>query len=408
MDRDPHPLRTTPWFARTPGGRAVVRLTLAALVPVALLGAMSLAGASAHQFLFVPILGVALVSLVGGVRAGLLASALSIAGVAVLFLEPAGSLRVEGRFERVRLTGMGVVAVLVSAAAGSLRSAYRRAGEERAAAVAAAEQLACEKARAERAVEVRDQVLAVVSHDLKNPLATIGVTADLLERRCDRLAPELSRHARTIRQNVLGANRLIGDLLDAASIEAGRLSLHLRPATAGDIARDAVDRIRPLAEAAGLVVNLELPGPPVEVACDRDRVLQVFSNLIGNAVKATPSDGTIGVALEAAPGEIRFTVSDTGCGIDPEELPHLFDRFRRGRSAQYQGSGLGLAIARGIVEAHGGTIGVDSAPGRGTRFSFTLPLAPGEGSGDEPAAPTRAGRQRQREKEQMDPSDPSP
>jgi signal transduction histidine kinase len=289
---------------------------------------------------------------------------------------------------------MGVVAVLVSAAAGSLRSAYRRAGEERAAAVAAAEQLACEKARAERAVDVRDQVLAVVSHDLKNPLATIGVTADLLERRCDRLAPELSRHARTIRQNVLGANRLIGDLLDAASIEAGRLSLHLRPATAGDIARDAVDRIRPLAEAAGLVVNLELPGPPVEVACDRDRVLQVFSNLIGNAVKATPSDGTIGVALEAAPGEIRFTVSDTGCGIDPEELPHLFDRFRRGRSAQYQGSGLGLAIARGIVEAHGGTIGVDSAPGRGTRFSFTLPLTAGSqpsASGGEAARSPRAG-----------------
>jgi signal transduction histidine kinase len=390
MDQHPDFPRAAPWFVRTPKEPLGVRLIIAALVPVALLGAMSLAGPSAHQFLFVPILGVALVSLVGGVRAGLLASALSIAGVAGLFLEPAG---VEGRFERVRLAGMGVVAVLVSAAAGSLRSAYRRAGEERAAAVAAAEQLAREKARAERAVDVRDQVLAVVSHDLKNPLATIGVTADLLERRCDRLAPELSRHARTIRQNVLGANRLIGDLLDAASIEAGCLSLHLRPATAGDIARDAVDRIRPLAEAAGLVVNLELPGPPVEVACDRDRVLQVFSNLIGNAVKATPSDGTIGVALEAAPGEIRFTVSDTGCGIDPEELPHLFDRFRRGRSAQYQGSGLGLAIARGIVEAHGGTIGVDSAPGRGTRFSFTLPLAPGEGpgaSGIEAAGPMRA------------------
>jgi signal transduction histidine kinase len=375
MDRGAADPRATSWFASTLVRDLFgVRLALAMFVPALFLAMMAFAGEHAYQFLFVPILGVALVSLLAGVGAGLLASVLSIAGLAFFFFKPVGSFGVEGEFERVRLAGVGIVATLVSGAAGSLRTAHRRAAEERAAAVAAAEQLDREKTRAERAVQVRDEVLAIVAHDLRNPLATINVTAELLELRCNRLAPELARHALTIQSNVLGANRLIADLLDVATIEAGRLSLQLGPVAAGMLARDAVDRILPLAEAAGLKVELHVPDTSIEVTCDRDRVLQVLSNLIGNAVKVTPCGGAIAIAMEALRGEVRFTVSDTGCGIDPEELPQMFDRFRRGRSAQYKGSGLGLAIVRGIVEAHRGTIEVDSAPGQGARFSFTLPL----------------------------------
>jgi signal transduction histidine kinase len=372
-----------PWFVRTPAAGRGARVALVVGVSAALLAMMALAGGSARQLLFVPVLGVAVVSLVAGIPAGLITSGLSLAGLA--FFGAGGPPWDEDRFELGRLIGVGVVAVLVSWATGSLRSAYQRAAEERSAAVVAAEQLAREKARAESAVRMRDEVLSVVSHDLKNPLATIQVTADLLERRCDRLAPELSRHARTIQQNVAGASRLIADLLDAASIEAGRLSLRPRAVAVETIARDAIERMAPLAQAAGLALELHARETQAEVTCDTDRVLQVLSNLIGNAVKVTPPGGTVGLSVEPLQGEIRFTVSDTGCGVDPEDLPHLFDRFRRGRSAAYKGSGLGLAIARGLVEAHGGAIGVDSAPGQGARFWFTLPLTAGSG----PDAPRR-------------------
>jgi signal transduction histidine kinase len=109
---------------------------------------------------------------------------------------------------------------------------------------------------------------------------------------------------------------------------------------------------------------------------DRDRVLQVFSNLVGNALKFTPADGTITLGVEAADGVARFTVTDTGAGIPPENMPRLFDRFWKGDRSGRHSSGLGLYIARGFVEAHGGRIAAESEPGRGTTFSFTLPLSP--------------------------------
>jgi signal transduction histidine kinase len=345
------------------------------------------AGDQARLFLFVPTLGVALVAMLTGVRAGLLAAAVTIGGVTFLF----ATLPLPHELVMVRVLGVAVVAALLAWAIGSLRSTYRREAEERAAAQALAEQLSREKERAERAVTARDEVLALVSHDLKNPLAAIVTTADLLERRCDARAPELARHARTIRENALGANRLIGDLLDAASIEAGRLSIDVRPAAVDAVAQEAVDRIRPLAEAAGVALALQVPDGRLEVACDPDRILQVLSNLIGNAVKATPRGGTIRVSVDSSPGEVRLVVTDDGVGIDPADLPHLFDRFRRGSTARYAGSGLGLAIARGIVEAHGGSIAVESAPGRGARFSLTLPYGgPADAAPRGPPAPGEA------------------
>jgi signal transduction histidine kinase len=335
----------------------------------------AVAGEHTHRFLFVPVLGIALVSLLCGIAAGVLASALSTAGLAAIaFFGDAGTH--VASVEVTRLAGVGVVSLLVACTNGSLQSAYRIAAKGRAAATRAAEQLAREKARTERAVEVRDEVLAVVSHDLRNPLAVVSVTADLLERRCDRVAPDLSRHARTIQRHVVEMNRLIGDLVDVAKIEAGRFPITLAVASAEQIGREAVERFLPLAGAAGVALELRAHGGALpDVRCDPGRILQALSNLLGNALKATPAGGQVAVIVEPLADQVRFTVSDTGRGIEPDDLPHLFDRFRRGRSPGYEGSGLGLAIVRGIIEAHGGSVSVESAPGQGARFTFALRTA---------------------------------
>jgi signal transduction histidine kinase len=351
--------------------RRLVAVVMTVATPLALVWALvMLAGEQADRFLFVPILGAAAVSSLLGARAGIVASALSTASLAWWAFDGGGAL---SGFEAARFAGSAAVSLLVAWATGSLRSAYRRAAAERAAAIAAADELSRAKAEAEHAVEVRDEVLAVVSHDLKSPLASIGISADLLLRRSDRQAPDLARHARKIQQRVTEMSRLIGDLLDAASLEAGGLAIRPRATRPDAIAHDAIERARPLADAAGIALHLDVDRDLPELVCDPERILQVLANLIGNALKVTPGGGRVGVRVEDSSGEVRFTVSDDGPGIAGEDLPHLFDRFRRGRNASYHGTGLGLAIVRGIVEAHDGRVWAQSFPGQGARFAFVLP-----------------------------------
>ena len=179
---------------------------------------------------------------------------------------------------------------------------------------------------------------------------------------------------------------LISDLLDVALVEAGRLRVDSALLVAADLARDVVEMQRPLAEASGVTISLEVE-PDVRTAWgERRRLLQVFENLIGNATKFTPPGGRIVVRVEVKNEDVMFSVTDTGVGIAPDAVPHVFDRFWQATTrARRLGAGLGLPITKGIVEAHGGRIGVESEVGRGTTFFFTIPASQpsaGDGNGE--------------------------
>ena len=243
-----------------------------------------------------------------------------------------------------------------------------------------------------RASAARDEVLAVVSHDLRNPLSTINMCAGAI------LDPDpISRDgmlsmAETIHLSADWAQRIIRDLLDVTSIEAGRLALDRSPLPVSVALESARGVMQMQAEGAGIELVVREEGTLPRVDADPERVLQVLLNLLGNALKFTPAGGTVtlraGPELDAAgePSFVRFSVADTGPGIAPGHLPHLFDRYWQVRSTGRAGAGLGLAIAKGIVEAHGGTIEVTSALGVGTTFSFTIPVA-GVAAGPAPSPP---------------------
>ncbi len=244
--------------------------------------------------------------------------------------------------------------------------------------------LAIENARlygeAQLAARQREEVLAVVSHDLRNLLSTVVMSAAMLERGLpgDPEVPGPKRRAVMIRQASERMNRLIQDLADLASIEAGRLALERRPQDPGRMIEEAVETYRPMAHDRGVRLECRVESDVPLADCDRDRALQVLGNLVSNAVRATGPGGSVMVsARRGGTPWVLFSVEDTGRGIPEDELGHLFDRWRRGRSPGYRGSGLGLAISRGLVEAHGGRIWARSRPGAGTTFRFLLPVAPG-------------------------------
>jgi PAS domain S-box-containing protein len=227
--------------------------------------------------------------------------------------------------------------------------------------------------QAQRATRERDEILAVVAHDLRNPLgAVIGGAQMLLEL-------EPTAHARKLLDIIVRSadrmNRLIQDLLDVSRIQRGMLGIEAVPVSAHSLIGEAVLMLQPLAAARSIELAFEAPGPDVQVRADAARVLQVLSNLIGNAIKFTPDGGRIAVHCTAADGAARIDVCDTGPGIPREQLSDVFARFWQARSSDRRGVGLGLSIARGIVEAHGGRIWVQSDVGIGSTFSFTLPLA---------------------------------
>jgi PAS domain S-box-containing protein len=240
--------------------------------------------------------------------------------------------------------------------------------------------LSVEKARLYRAsreaTQGRDEVLSIVSHDLRNPLNTILLSAGhLLD--VGAAADERTRdvHLQIIRRQAKQMNRLIEDLLDVARAEAGRLPLSERREDPARLMADACESLSALAAEKGVRLEGDSPDGLPQVCADRHRVLQVFGNLLGNAIRHTEPGGRVRVSAEMDGAAVRFAVTDTGSGIAAADMPHLFERFYQARTAGRGGAGLGLAIARGIVEAHGGEIAVESQPGQGSVFHFTIPTA---------------------------------
>ncbi|HEY2377220.1 MAG TPA: ATP-binding protein [Gemmatimonadaceae bacterium] len=250
--------------------------------------------------------------------------------------------------------------------------------------------LALENARlyreARRATEGRDQVLGVVSHDLRNPISAIAMCASALRENWPEGA-ERENLLTTIVQSTEWMNRLIQDLLDVASIEAGRLSLERHPESATSIVGKALRMFEVEASGRRIELSSHAPAELPALNVDASRIVQVLSNLLRNALKFTPDGGRITVRAESRGGSVAFAVADTGPGIPVADQPRVFDRYWHARrTANKRGTGLGLSIAKGIIEAHGGRMWLESTPGEGSTFSFSIAAE------SSPAAVAEAGR----------------
>jgi signal transduction histidine kinase len=237
------------------------------------------------------------------------------------------------------------------------------------------QQLTAAEATATRAVSARDEVLGIVAHDLRTPLSSILMRAQLLERR-PHPEPEVNKQAGVIVGAASRMGRLIQDLLEVTHLEAGEMTLARDQVSVADVIKSSVATFTERAAAAPLELRTDLAEEPSQVWADRERLLQVLDNLIGNALKHTKAGGCLTVGAGPKGEAMLFWVADTGEGIAPEAIPHLFDRFWQATRADRRGVGLGLAIVKGIVEAHGGRVWADSTPGKGSTFFFTIPLTP--------------------------------
>jgi PAS domain S-box-containing protein len=229
---------------------------------------------------------------------------------------------------------------------------------------------------ARRAIQSRDDVLGVVAHDLRNPLGAVLVQSGLLRRVAQDPAGRITRAADSIGRSANRMNRLIQDLLDVTRLEEGRLSVYQSHLPVGPVLADAVAAQEALAIAASLDLEIDAPEDLPEVWADRDRLLQILENLIANAIKFTGAGGIVRVGAAPRAGEVLFWVEDTGTGIAGEDLPRVFDRFWQATKSDRRGAGLGLPIVKGLVEAHGGHVWVESRIDHGSTFFFTIPTAP--------------------------------
>jgi signal transduction histidine kinase len=242
-------------------------------------------------------------------------------------------------------------------------------------------------ANAQRATRERERLLAVVAHDLRNPLGAVAMYAEVLGslQPDDGDADSYTRHAlASIHSSTATMQRLVEDLLDAATLRGGALRVHRADKRIGAAFEEAERVLRPLANAAEVRLVIQpVRGADAEIGpLDEQRLVQLLSNLVGNAIKFTPPSGVVRVTYGATASGIEASVADTGTGIAPDDLPHLFTAFWRGDDKPHtadgarRGVGLGLWIAQAIVDAHGGTLRVESQLGAGTTFHFWLPFEP--------------------------------
>jgi signal transduction histidine kinase len=245
------------------------------------------------------------------------------------------------------------------------------------------------EARAALLAHERERLLAVVAHDLRNPLGAIAMYSEMLSslQPDDDAGDPYTRSAlESIHSSATAMQRLVEDLLDAGSLRGGVLRLQRAERRVAAAFEEGERMLRPLADAGAVRLTFEAaPGASTVIAAvDEQRIVQLLSNIVGNAIKFTPPGGEVRVRYAVDADAVTASVSDTGTGISPDDMPHLFAAFWRGNGAQHRsgdarrGVGLGLWIAQSIVEAHGGTLRVESAPGKGTTFHFVLPFAPAE------------------------------
>ncbi|MFY0574961.1 sensor histidine kinase [Cystobacter fuscus] len=234
-----------------------------------------------------------------------------------------------------------------------------------------------ERSRADEVVAARDDFLGMVSHDLRTLLGGIAMRAAMLVRNAseDAAGQRTRRDAESIQHFTARMNRLIGDLLDVASIEAGRLTVEPRPEDAIRLVRETVEAFQPTASAKGISLDTQVARDSVLARFDHERILQVLANLLSNAIKFTPEGGRISIRVEPVGEEVRFGVTDSGTGIAESDLGRIFERFWQVLGSDRRGLGLGLYISKCIVEAHGGRIWAESKSEAGSTFFFTLPGA---------------------------------
>jgi signal transduction histidine kinase len=214
--------------------------------------------------------------------------------------------------------------------------------------------------------------MAIVAHDLRNPLGSITMRAALMRETAE--SANMREHASSIENVAMRMEYLIKTMLDLSTMEAGRFSLMRLSFGVDDLLNEVMNLFEPLATAKQLVLGRSVKDSGLVIHADRDRVLQVLSNLIGNALKFTPRGGHVTVTAERDGKNVQFSVTDTGPGIPSDHIARIFERFWKHGIPGVKSIGLGLFIAKGIVDAHGGRIWVESEPGHGTRFYFTLPL----------------------------------
>jgi two-component system phosphate regulon sensor histidine kinase PhoR len=228
-----------------------------------------------------------------------------------------------------------------------------------------------------RAEHLRRELTANVSHDLRTPLTSIKGFAETLLAGAMADPDTCRRFLTIIDSEATRLMKLVGDLMDLSRLESRAVSMEREAVCVDDLIGETLSRMRPQAERHGVTLRASA-APPVTALADRDRILQVLTNLVDNGIKFTPEGGTVEISLVATPSEAVISVSDTGRGIPADDLPRVFERFyrvERSRSREAGGTGLGLAIARHIIEAHGGRIGAASRVNAGSTFTFTLPLA---------------------------------
>jgi two-component system sensor histidine kinase SaeS len=224
--------------------------------------------------------------------------------------------------------------------------------------------------------QARRDLVASVSHDLRTPLASMRAIVEAISDGVVSDQATIQRYCTTLKGEVEHLSSLIDDLFELSRLDSGTLELELKPTPAIEILTSALQGMQAQADSRVIDIRTGLEDAESTVLVDVHKMQRVMYNLIQNAIRHTPADGTILVEMQDRGTEVQIDVTDTGTGIAADDVTKVFDRFYRGeksRSREYGGAGLGLAIAKGIVEAHGGRIWVESAPGEGSRFSFSLP-----------------------------------